>query len=272
MLAGKKIAVIGAGNMGRALLHGLGKSEAADGAIIVAHDLKPAAVKAADEAVARLLVSDLKSALIDAALVAIAVKPQDLDDLLAQMKSLVSPDDKIWLSVAAGVSTARIEAGLGGQARVIRSMPNIGALYGHGVTAVTRGARATNEDLELARAVLGTVGSVVEVKEELMDAVTGVSGSGPAYVFLFIEALIEAGVSQGLTRDVARSLAGQTVRGAAEIFVQDPRHPAELKDLVTSPGGTTVAALAALESTGFRGIIIEAVGAATRRSKELGKG
>jgi pyrroline-5-carboxylate reductase len=271
MLAGKKIAVIGAGNMGRSLLSGLGKSEAAAGARINAYDLKPAAVKAADKAMAKLLVKDLKAALADAALVALAVKPQDMDDLLAKIKSLVSTDDPTWLSVAAGVSTARIEAGLGGDARVIRSMPNIGALYGHGVTAVTRGAHAADRDLKLAVAVMGTVGSVVEVKEDLMDAVTGVSGSGPAYVFLFIEALIEAGVAQGLSRDVARILAGETVRGAAEIFVRDPRHPAELKDLVTSPGGTTVAALAALESTGFRGIIIEAVGAATKRSRELGQ-
>lgn len=269
MVTGKKIAVIGAGNMGRALLKGL-TSEASPEAEIVAFDVRPEAVKAADEKLAGYLLPRLADCVAGARLIVIAIKPQDMATLLEDLKSYL-PAEALVLSVAAGVTLARIQDWLGEEARLIRAMPNIGALYGQGVTALARGPRATGEDLALARAVLETVGTVVEVKEGLMDAVTGLSGSGPAYVFLFIEALIEAGVAQGLSRDVARVLAGQTVRGAAEIFVRDQRHPAELKDLVVSPGGTTAAALAVFEATGFRGIVIDAVTAATERSQELGK-
>jgi pyrroline-5-carboxylate reductase len=270
MLAGKKIAVIGAGNMGRALLQGLTGSPLGAKAEVAAYDVKPEQVRAADAQLAARLAPDLAGAVDGARLVIVAVKPQDIDTLLDELAPHL-PAGALVLSVAAGVPLSRLKSHLGDQARLVRSMPNIGALYGLGVTAVTRGAQATAEDLELAKTVLSTVGRVVEVREELMDAVTGLSGSGPAYVFLFIEALIEAGVAQGLGRDVARVLAGETVRGAAEIFVRDTRHPAELKDLVVSPGGTTAAALALFEAMGLRGIVIDAVAAATERSRELGQ-
>ncbi|MBU0515745.1 MAG: pyrroline-5-carboxylate reductase [Proteobacteria bacterium] len=270
MLAGKKVAVVGAGNMGRALLKGVSESKAADGVEIVAYDAHPEAVRAADEKLADLLRPTLDQAVAGARLVIVAVKPQDIDALLPELESHLD-ESALVLSVAAGVPLARLQGFLGEKAHLIRAMPNIGALYAKGVTAIARGRFAHDEDVALAQAVLGTLGRVVEVAEELMDAVTGLSGSGPAYVFLLIEALIEAGEAQGMSPDLARVLAEDTVVGAAEIVQRTGHHPTVLKDMVTSPGGTTAAALEVFESAAFRGIVTQAVAAATQRSKELGR-
>jgi pyrroline-5-carboxylate reductase len=169
----------------------------------------------------------------------------------------------------AGIPSTKIEANLLPGCRVVRAMPNTPALIGAGATAVCAGRKASADDLDLARQIFALIGVAVTVEEKLMDAVTGLSGSGPAYVFTFIEALSDAGVKNGLPRDIATQLAGQTVLGAARMVVEIGEHPALLKEKVTSPGGTTIAALHALENGCFRGVVMNAVEAATLKSKEL---
>jgi pyrroline-5-carboxylate reductase len=178
----------------------------------------------------------------------------------------------LWISIAAGVSLAALAAHLPAGARVVRAMPNTPALVRAGATAYAANANAKAADLALAEAVFESVGLVWRAPDEgLLDAVTGLSGSGPAYVFVFLEALGDAGVRAGLPRDAAYRLAFQTVYGAARLALESELHPGELKDRVTSPGGTTIAGLARLEAGGFRAAILDAVEAATRRSRELGE-
>lgn len=199
--------------------------------------------------------------------VVVAVKPQGVLPLLEASKEQAS--GRLWLSIAAGVSLVALERALGNGARVLRAMPNTPALVGAGATGLCAGRSASLDDLALAKELLGAVGLVEVVTEAQMDAVTGLSGSGPAFVLLAIEALADAGVHAGLTRDVALRLATQTVRGTGALVAETRQHPATLKDAVTSPGGTTAAGLRKLEAHGFRAALIEAVLAAAARSKEL---
>lgn len=204
----------------------------------------------------------------------IAVKPHDAQ---AACADLVPTGVPRVLSVAAGVTIASLEGWLGGGTgdnggpAVLRAMPNTPALVGAGAAAVAGGTRASGEDLEWARGVLEAVGTVVTVDEPALDAVTGLSGSGPAYVFLVAEALIDAGVLVGLTRPVARQLAVQTLLGSARLLEETGREPSDLRAEVTSPGGTTAAGLRALESAGVRSAVLDAVAAATQRARELGR-
>jgi pyrroline-5-carboxylate reductase len=174
------------------------------------------------------------------------------------------------VSIAAGIPIAVVEARLP-QARVIRTMPNTPALVGAGATAIAAGGHATAEDLNAARRIFDSVGTTVVLDEYLMDAVTGLSGSGPAYIFLIIEALSDAGVKVGLSRHTAQALAAQTVLGSARLLIETNEHPGRLKDMVTSPGGTAIAGLHTLEAGGLRTTLMNAVEAATRRSRELGE-
>jgi pyrroline-5-carboxylate reductase len=210
-------------------------------------------------------------AVVDASdVVVLAVKPGLVGAVLADLPEAAAARP-LWLSIAAGVPIARLEDALPAGARVVRAMPNTPALVGAGATAYVANAAATEEDRAVAQALFGGVGLAWEAPaEEVLDAVTGVSGSGPAYVFVFLEALSDAGVRMGLPREAASALATQTVLGAARLARETGRHPATLKDQVTSPGGTTIAALERLEAGGFRAAIHEAVAAATRRSRELG--
>jgi pyrroline-5-carboxylate reductase len=192
------------------------------------------------------------------------------------LSALGGPDNPalakpLWISIAAGVSLAAIESALPRAARVVRAMPNTPALVRAGATAYTANAACNPEDRALAKALFEGVGLAWECpSESLLDAVTGLSGSGPAYVFVLLEALSDAGVRMGLPRDAATALATQTVLGSAKLAQETGRHPAALKDQVTSPGGTTIAGLERLEAGGFRAAVHEAVAAATKRSKELG--
>jgi pyrroline-5-carboxylate reductase len=206
-------------------------------------------------------------------LVVIAVKPGMVKSVLAELggpanAALAKP---LWVSIAAGVSIAAIESVLPAGARVVRAMPNTPALVRAGATAYSANAACSPADRALTRALFEGVGLAWECPSEaLLDAVTGLSGSGPAYVFVLLEALSDAGVRMGLPREAATALATQTVLGSAKLAQQTGRHPAALKDQVTSPGGTTIAGLVRLEAGGFRAAVHEAVEAATKRSKELG--
>ncbi len=207
----------------------------------------------------------------NADIIIIAVKPQNMAAALNEFGSVID-SSKIVISIAAGITTSFIEASLPKGARVLRVMPNTPALVGEGAAAVARGSCATTGDIKLTRAILDAVGMSVEVDEKLMDAVTGLSGSGPAYFFLIIEALVEAGVKLGLPRDLAAKLSAQTMLGAARLCLQSDKQPAQLREMVTSPGGTTAAGLKVLNEGKIRETFISAVEAATNRSQELSGG
>ncbi len=203
----------------------------------------------------------------DSDIVFLAVKPQYLDAACAEI-SLALTESHMVISIVAGATIPQLQAGCGAAPRIVRVMPNTPALIGSGVSAIASGPN--EDDLQLVRAMLETIGGVVVVPEQQMDAVTGLSGSGPAYVYQFIEALSDGGVRAGLPRAVATQMAAQTVLGAARMVLETNEHPAALKDAVASPGGTTIAGLHALEQGGMRGIVMDAVLAATDRSLELG--
>lgn len=204
----------------------------------------------------------------DADVLLLAIKPQAFEAVIAVVQP--SHASQTVLSILAGTPLARLEAAFPGQP-VIRAMPNTPATVGAGITAIAPGKHAQPAHLQIAHQIFAAVGEVVEVSENLIDAVTGLSGSGPGYVAIMIEALIDGGVAAGLSRAIATQLALQTVRGTAELLQISGMHPAELKDRVTSPGGTTIAGIAHLESVGFRSALIEAVKASYRRSQELGQ-
>jgi pyrroline-5-carboxylate reductase len=204
-----------------------------------------------------------------AEIVILAVKPGDMPALCKTLAKV--PGQRLYFSIAAGLKIADLESWLGGNQRVIRSMPNTPALVGAGAAAYSRGTLATDADAQSARQILGAVGTVDEVSEKLLDAVTGLSGSGPAYGYTIIEALADGGVLVGLPRATAIRLAAQTMLGAAKMVLDTQRHTAVLRDEVTSPGGTTIAGLAALEDCGLRAALIQAVRAATERAEELGE-
>jgi pyrroline-5-carboxylate reductase len=205
-----------------------------------------------------------------AEIVVLSVKPQILPAVLDEIAGGLKPHALV-ISVAAGTPVEAIERRLPKGTRVVRTMPNTPALVGAGATAIAAGGHATEADLEAARRIFDAVGKTVVLDEEQLDAVTGLSGSGPAYVFLIIEALSDAGVKMGLSRYNAQALAAQTVLGSAKLLLETNEHPGRLKDMVTSPGGTAIAGIATLEAGGLRTTLINAVEAATRRSRELGE-
>jgi pyrroline-5-carboxylate reductase len=201
--------------------------------------------------------------------VVLAVKPQTLPNVLSELGPILP--HALVISIVAGVTIGAIAEQIAGTTRIIRAMPNVPALVREGMTALALGRAVSEDDSRLARTVFEAVGRVVLVEERLMDAVTGLSGSGPAYVFQAIEALADGGVMMGLPRQTAELLAAQTVLGAARLVLESGVHPAQLKDRVASPGGTTIAGLHQLEQRGFRATLMAAVEAATTRSKELGR-
>lgn len=261
--------MLGGGRMGEALVCGL-----LDGG----YDAADLAVAEIDADRRRLLEERCKGvrivpspawAVAEAECVVVAVKPGDVPGVLAAAAPALR-DDAFVLSIAAGVTIATLEAAVPGHP-VVRAMPNSPAVVRRGAAAIAAGAHATDAHLDLAERVLGSVGTVVRVPESLLDAVTGLSGSGPAYVFLLAESLIEAGVLVGLPREVAGDLVRQTLLGASTLLAAGDASAEELRAAVTSPGGTTAAALAALEARGVRAAFLEAVRAATDRSRELGR-
>jgi pyrroline-5-carboxylate reductase len=271
MMQRKKIAVIGAGNMGQALVAGMLAAKAAAPDEIHATEV---VVERLDQVKARYGVHvgmDNSAAAGWADITILAVEPQILDHVLDDLRGVLT-ETKLILSVAAGYPIARIVAHLSPGVRVARCIPNTPSAVQAGVCAVAWGANVSEDDERVARAIFESVGKVVVVEERLMDAVTGLSASGPAYIFLIIEALADGGVKMGLPRDAALALAAQTVFGAAKMALETGEHPGRLKDQVASPGGTTIAGLHALERGHVRASLMDAVEAATKRSKELGEG
>ena len=267
----RKLGFIGAGNMAGALVKGLLETKRYRPRDLWASDAESRQSRRLARAHGVGTASDNATLVAGSEVVVLAVKPQVVDAVLAEIRQLVRR--QLFVSIAAGVPTARLETGLGGSARVVRAMPNTPALVGTGITVLVRGRKATAADERLATTLFGGVGEVVRVRDEaLMDAVTGLSGSGPAYVYRFAEGLIEGAVAEGLPERTARQLAYQTIRGAAVMLQETGRSPADLCAMVTSPGGTTLAGLQTLEAREFAGIVAACVRAATRRSRELGRG
>jgi pyrroline-5-carboxylate reductase len=267
MLNIRKIAFIGGGNMAEAIIRGLVREDAGVGICVAEINPKRRDLLTTEFPRVRV-VSDAAEAAQWGEVIILSVKPQQAAAALDLIEPVITVD-KLVISIMAGIPCSKIEANLVPGCRVIRTMPNTPALIGAGATAVSGGRKATAEDLDCARQIFAMTGMAVAVDEKLMDAVTGLSGSGPAYVFTFIEALSDAGVKNGLPRDVATKLAAQTVLGAARMVVETGEHPTILKEKVTSPGGTTIAGLHALEVGSFRGVIMNAVEEACLKSKEL---
>ena len=264
------IGFIGAGQMARALARGFVSAGLVPGERIVAFDPVADALSAFAAEVTGAVRSKSNAEVAERSqVVFLAVKPQNMPAVMSELAGKISTE-KLVVSIAAGVTLAQLSGGLKTQ-RIVRVMPNTPALVGQGASAYALGPGGTAADGQLVGELLGAVGKAFPVDEKLLDAVTGLSGSGPAFVYVMIEALSDGGVRMGLPRDIAAALAAQTVLGSAQMVLTTGEHPAALKDKVASPGGTTIAGLAALESHGLRAALIAAVEAATRRSQELGK-
>jgi pyrroline-5-carboxylate reductase len=264
------IGFLGTGNMAEALIKGLLHAKVVTPDQIWGSDPRKERCEDLQKRYGIHLTTSNLEVVQAAQILVLSVKPQILPLVLHEVGPQLKPHT-LCISVAAGTPIAAIEAALPPGTRVVRTMPNTPALVGAGATAIAAGDHATEDDLAAARRIFDAVGKTVVLDEEQLDAVTGLSGSGPAYVFLIIEALSDAGVKMGLSRYNALALAAQTVLGSAQLLLETNEHPGRLKDMVTSPGGTAIAGIATLEAGGLRTTLINAVEAATRRSRELGE-
>jgi pyrroline-5-carboxylate reductase len=264
----RRIAIIGGGRLGEALLSGLLSSGWRDAGDLAVSDRGPERAKELAERYGVRATTSNADAIRDAALVVIAVKPQDIEPLLGEIGGLVGPDQTV-LSVAAAIRTATIESRLADGVPVCRAMPNAPATVHEGMAGLCAGAHASEQHLALAEETLSHLGAVVRVPEDAMDAITAVSGSGPAYFALLAEAMIEAGILLGLSREISTQLVVQTMFGTAKQLRDEGMHPVELRESVTSPGGTTIAAIRELEMAGVRAAFLNAIQAAMQRSREL---
>jgi len=271
MLKGKKIGFIGGGKMGGVLIGSIISHGLLNAGAIMVSDVVRERLEELKELYGVHVTEDNREVAGGADPVILAVKPQNMAEVLEEISG-AGERPGVIISIAAGISTSFIEGYLRKGVRVIRAMPNMPAMIGEGVTALACGRGAREEDLALARLIFDSVGITVFVEEKLMDAVTGLSGSGPAYGFVVIEALSEAGVRMGLSRDIALKLSAQTILGAARLCLVSGKHPAELRDMVASPGGTTIAGLKVIEEGRIRATLMAAVEAATIRARELGGG
>jgi len=271
ILASYTIGFIGAGNMAEALIRGLVRGGHVPANRITASGPRRERL---DELVARYGIAitlDNREVARGTGLVVLSVKPQILDKVLREIGDQLQPGTLV-VSIAAGVDTEAIETAVADGVHVVRAMPNTPALVGAGATAIAPGKHASAADLATAKALFDAVGITVVLDESHLDAVTGLSGSGPAYIFLILEALSDAGVKVGLSRRNAQLLAAQTVLGSAKMLLETEEHVGRLKDMVTSPGGTAIAGLHTLEEGGLRTTLINAVETATKRARELGRG
>ena len=267
----RRVAILGAGKIGESLLSGLLTAGWRRPDEIVATGRRPERIAELAERYGVETTLSNTEAVSGASLVVIAVKPQDFDVLLGEIGGLLAPEHTV-LSVAAAIPTAAIEQRIAPEVPVVRAMPNAPATVHEGIAGVCAGAHARDEDLALAEEVLSHLGAVVRVPERYMDAVTAVSGSGPAYYALLAEAMIEAGILLGLSREVSTQLVVQTMLGTAKLLRDERIHPVKLRETVTSPGGTTIRAIRELERAGVRAAFLNAIQAAMERSRELAAG
>jgi pyrroline-5-carboxylate reductase len=268
-MAEKSIGFVGAGNMAEAMIRGLLRGEVFKPKQVTASAPRQERQRELAEKYGIHATGDNREAARQS-IVVLSVKPQILSRVLDEIAETVSAESLV-ISIAAGVPVAAIQSRLRPATRVVRAMPNTPALVDAGATAIARGEHARESDLEDAKRIFDAVGVTVVLDESLLDAVTGLSGSGPAYVFLILEALSDAGVKVGLSRRTAQLLAAQTLLGSAKLLIETNEHPGRLKDMVTSPGGTAITGLHTLEHGGLRTTLMNAVEAATRRSRELGE-
>ncbi len=271
ILASQSIGFIGGGNMAEALIRGLVRGGHVASERIIASGPRNERLAELRTGYGIMVTRDNREVARTCGIVVLSVKPQILDKVLREIGDALEPGTLV-ISIAAGVDTETIEEAVTAGVRVIRAMPNTPALVGAGATAISAGKHASEDDLAAARAMFDAVGITVTLDETHLDAVTGLSGSGPAYIFLILEALSDAGVKVGLSRRNAQRLAAQTVMGSAKMLLETDEHVGRLKDMVTSPGGTAIAGLHTLEEGGLRTTLINAVETATKRARELGRG
>lgn len=265
------IGFIGAGNMAEAMIGGLVRGNHVRADRVAASDPRKERLDELRAAFGIEITNYNREIVQRCDLVVLSVKPQIMDKVLREVGDQMKAGTLV-VSIAAGVDTATIEDAVPDGVRVVRAMPNTPALVGAGATAISAGKNASEADMAIAKALFDAVGITVELDESHLDAVTGLSGSGPAYIFLILEALADAGVKVGLSRRAAQRLAAQTVMGSAKMLLETDEHPGKLKDMVTSPGGTAIAGLHTLEEGGLRTTLMNAVETATKRAKELGRG
>lgn len=267
---GKKIGFIGCGVMGKSIMSGIIGSGIAAATDITASDIYVPGLEAAKAELGINITTDNREVVTNSDVIFLVVKPYHLAGVIQGFVDCITPD-KVFISIAAGQTLEILKGCFGKDVKTIRVMPNTPAQVTAGMTGVCRNELVTDEDLAYAMELMNGFGKAEVVPEDLMDAVTGISGSGPAYVFLFIEALADGGVLEGLPRAQAYTFAAQTVLGAAKMVLDTGKHPGVLKDAVCSPHGTTIAAVAALEENNFRNAVIKAVHACAERSREMGK-
>ena len=270
MLEQVRFAFIGGGNMAEALIKGLLSGLGVTPQQIMATDVVPERRTYMQTTYGITASADNKHAVQESTVVVLAVKPQIMPMILEEIAPVVN-SEKLVISIAAGITLQTLQRALGDSRRVVRVMPNTPALVLAGAAGISPGKAATAQDIALVERIFNAVGRAMVVSDEMMDVVTGLSGSGPAFIFALIEGLSDGGVLMGLARQTATLLAAQTVLGAAKMVLETGKHPGELKDMVTSPAGTTIAGMQALESGGLRGLMMEAVRRATERSEALGR-
>ena len=271
----KKLGFIGGGNMAEALAHGLIQHKLFKPADIIVSDVAPDRRRKLARTLKVATTADNTEVLRESPAVLLAVKPQTIDDVMSELAAVLAKGNKgkLFISIAAGVTIDRLTRGLGKRARVIRVMPNAPAMVGHGMAAMVRARGATPADEKFALKIFNAVGDAVALKDEkLLDVVTALSGSGPAYVYLFAKAMADAAVSEGIPRDLALRMTLKTIRGAEHLMRESKREAADLIRAVASPGGTTEAALRRFAEHGFSDIVASALHAASDRSRELGRG
>lgn len=265
----KRIAFIGSGNMGEALIKGITGASVFKNRNIIVTDIRKERLEHIKGLYKVNTTTDNRYAVKKSDIVLLAVKPQIISKVVKEIGDLIDRG-KLIITIAAGITISSIQDNLKKKGKIIRVMPNTPAIVREGVSAIACGDDISKKDIEITKRIFNAVGRTVIVDESMMDAVTGLSGSGPAYIFLIIESLTDAGVKMGLPRDISRLLSIQTILGAAKLAMESGEHPGKLKDMVTSPGGTTIAGLHALEKGGLRSALMSAVEAATKRSEELG--
>ena len=266
----KKIGFIGAGNMAKAMIGGIVKSSLVDANKVTASDLNENALENAKKEYGINVTTDSKEVVKNSDIVVVAVKPNVYDIVLEGVKDLIS-DEKIIVTIAAGKTIESIENVIGKDKKVIRTMPNTPALVNEGMSAICKNKNITDEELNIVKNIFNSFGKAEVVNEYLIDSVIGASGSAPAYVFMFIEAMADAAVLAGMPRNQAYTFAAQAVMGSAKMVLETGKHPGELKDMVCSPGGTTIEAVKTLEEEGFRSAVIKAIGDCIEKSKEMSK-